>query len=374
MSVAGFCTAVYLAPLHATRTDRGGLPSEPDRDQAGGVRPVGHEWMAPSLLYTISILGAVALYMLLRPRNVSWKIIGTLLGFAAFGWFLAEMPAVLAPDEEGRPGFFYLVFSLISIGCAVRMITHSKPVYSALYFVLIVLSSAAMFLLLAAEFMAFALVIIYAGAILITYMFVLMLAQQSPTADDPTGQPEYDRMAREPAAAAIVGFILLAMLGNMATDGVESVGEPRVTADRAALEAVMDLNLMPLDLEEIVAERYPDAVIDWDDNREAVVIMDDRPMVRLIPEGATSPEFFELSLDDAPGNVQRVGLALVAVFPVSLELAGIILLLAMFGAVVLARRQIELGEDELRGMAGLRKIADYDSSEEDAGEGGGDRA
>ena len=40
-------------------------------------------------------------------------------------------------------------------------------------------------------------------------------------------------------------------------------------------------------------------------------------------------------------------------FPVSLELAGVILLMAMFGAVVLARRQIELGEDEIRESAGM---------------------
>ena len=52
-----------------------------------------------------------------------------------------------------------------------------------------------------------------------------------------------------------------------------------------------------------------------------------------------------------------VGLSLVADFPVSLELAGVILLLAMFGAVVLARKQIEIGEDEVREAAGMRRLA-----------------
>ena len=54
-----------------------------------------------------------------------------------------------------------------------------------------------------------------------------------------------------------------------------------------------------------------------------------------------------------PSNTQQVGWALVAVFPVSLEVAGVILLMAMFGAVVLARRQIELGEEEIRETAGI---------------------
>ena len=56
---------------------------------------------------------------------------------------------------------------------------------------------------------------------------------------------------------------------------------------------------------------------------------------------------------DSVDNVQLVGLDLVARYPASLELAGVILLMAMFGAVVLARRQIELGEDERRKAAGM---------------------
>jgi hypothetical protein len=56
---------------------------------------------------------------------------------------------------------------------------------------------------------------------------------------------------------------------------------------------------------------------------------------------------------DQPDNVHVVGLDLVARYPASLELAGVILLMAMFGAVVLARRQIELGEDDRRKAAGM---------------------
>ena len=66
----------------------------------------------------------------------------------------------------------------------------------------------------------------------------------------------------------------------------------------------------------------------------------------------------EVQLDPAarPGNTTEVGLALVADFPASLELAGVILTMAMFGAVVLARRQIELGEDQRREVMGMRRL------------------
>ena len=66
-----------------------------------------------------------------------------------------------------------------SVG-AIRVVTHPKPVYSALYFVLTVFASAGLFVLLWAEFMAAALVLIYAGAILVTYVFVIMLAAEAP--------------------------------------------------------------------------------------------------------------------------------------------------------------------------------------------------
>ncbi len=60
-----------------------------------------------------------------------------------------------------------------------RVVTHPAPVYSALYFILTVFASAGLFVLLSAGFMAAALVLIYAGAILITYVFVIMLASQA---------------------------------------------------------------------------------------------------------------------------------------------------------------------------------------------------
>ena len=77
-------------------------------------------------------------------------------------------------------------------------------------------------------------------------------------------------------------------------------------------------------------------------------------------------EAVPLPAEARPENVQRVGLALIAKFPVSLELAGVILLMAMFGAVILARRQIELTEDEKREAAGMRRLGHHDDAEERA--------
>ena len=159
--------------------------------------------MAPTILYSGCVLGAVALYLLLRPAPGAVKVIGILLGLGALGWIVKESAAAFGSPDEGAAEPFYVLFSLIAVASAVRMITHRRPVYSALYFVLVILSSAGLFLLLEAEFMAFALIIVYAGAVLITYLFVIMLAQQAPQAGQEEYKADYDLVPREPAAAAV---------------------------------------------------------------------------------------------------------------------------------------------------------------------------
>jgi NADH-quinone oxidoreductase subunit J len=282
-------------------------------------------WMDPAILpYLACLLGAAAIFLLLWANARPIKAAGIVLGIAAFAGLLAEVSKKLGIPGNGqgdaRPGAFFVIFSLIAVASAVRMITHHKPVYSALYFIMVVLSSAGLFLLLQAEFMAFALVIVYAGAILITYMFVLMLAQQTPEADNGGSQPAYDTVPREPLAAAIVGCIMLAIFTNMVF-----VGTPELTPSTGGGSA------------------------------------------GILPSDASA------------SNVQAVGVDLVHAFPVSLELAGVILLMAMFGAVVLARKQIELGEDEIREAAGMTRLglhadeADHAHASPSRGSGGGKR-
>jgi len=326
--------------------------------------------MEPTTLYTICVLGAAAMFLVMRPGRRAVKLIGAVLGLGAIAWFLAASVNIVAPETREKPELLYRIFTLIAIASAVRMITHSRPVYCALYFVMVVLSSAALFLLLAAEFMAFALIIVYAGAILVTYMFVLMLAQQSPDPDHPDAAA-YDRIPREPAAACVVGFLLLAVLGNVITLAPQEMTDPP-SAREAALAQIAELNDMPRQLEAVVEDRAPGAAVQWgEDGRAVSILNNETAVVSVIMPDDTVPTQLELSPEEAPGNVQLVGLALVAKFPVSLELAGIILLLAMFGAVVLARRQIELGEDELRVAAGYRRLAEEGDADPDAAKGGG---
>src|SRR5690606_11925251 len=104
-----------------------------------------------------------------------------------------------------------------------RVITHPRPVYAALFFILSILASAGLYLLLSAEFMTFALIIVYAGAILITYLFVIMLATEAPQAERLEALASYDRYSREPVWATIFGFLLLASFSVMMGRGAATL-------------------------------------------------------------------------------------------------------------------------------------------------------
>jgi NADH-quinone oxidoreductase subunit J len=200
--------------------------------------------MAPTILYSSCLLGAVALYLLLRPGPKIVKAVGILVGLGALAWVIAASVRAFGAPGEGAPQPFYVMFSLIAVAAAVRMITHHRPVYSALYFVLVVLSSAGLFLLLEAEFMAFALIIVYAGAILITYLFVIMLAQQAAEPGQEDQAAEYDVVPREPAAAAVIGFVMLALLSDMIFNGAADL-PPAPTASPGTRGGARDPGVDP---------------------------------------------------------------------------------------------------------------------------------
>jgi len=295
--------------------------------------------MPANVLYISCVLGAIAIYLLLRPRPAALKPVAVILGLGALGWVFRSSSLAAAVD---RPNLFFYIFSLIAIASAVRMITHRKPVYAALYFVMVVLSSAALFLLLEAEFMAFAMIIVYAGAILITYLFVLMLAHQAPQPGEDESQPDYDVIPREPAAAVAVGFIMLALLTDTIFQGVPQM-RPPPSPQQLQAESWQIVNLLP-DRIERSARREIDGFESFANSDPSVRMVGDTAYIDVIMTGSPQVVTVEAPLSALPENVERVGLALVAEFPVSLELAGVILLMAMYGAVIFARRQSEISE------------------------------
>jgi len=73
-----------------------------------------------------------------------------------------------------KTGLFYL-FSAVLLFAAFRVITARNPVYAALYLVLAFFQAAAVWILLKAEFLAISLVLVYVGAVMVLFLFVVMM-------------------------------------------------------------------------------------------------------------------------------------------------------------------------------------------------------
>ena len=148
------------------------------------------------------VLGFLAVYWLLPRGHREWVVPGAAAGAAALvcgGWFLIHR-------EFATPeAVLFYAFSGIAVLSGGLMLAQHNPVRSALAFALVVLSSCGLFLLLAAPFLMAATMIIYGGAIIITFLFVIMLAQQ-------IGMTSADQLSREPFLASLAGFVLLASL------------------------------------------------------------------------------------------------------------------------------------------------------------------
>lgn len=148
------------------------------------------------------LAGGAAIYLLLpRPRAypVSWGIGLGLLALVLAGTLLTRS-GVFSPET-----ILFWSFSTLAIIAGTLLVTQHNPARAALAFTLVVLSTCGLFLLLAAPFLMAATIIIYAGAIIVTFLFVIMLAAQSRLSDA-------DDRSREPLLTTLTGFILLGTL------------------------------------------------------------------------------------------------------------------------------------------------------------------
>jgi NADH-quinone oxidoreductase subunit J len=151
----------------------------------------------------VIIPGALCAYWLLpHSHGTSTKsrihTAGVVFGVLALLGILGQMSA----PEPFLTTLFFFVFTATALISAILVVTSANPIHSALWFASVVISTSGLFLLASAPFLAAGTVIVYAGAIIVTFLFVIMLAQME-------GRAIYDRAARAPATATMTCFLLL---------------------------------------------------------------------------------------------------------------------------------------------------------------------
>jgi NADH-quinone oxidoreductase subunit J len=71
--------------------------------------------------------------------------------------------------------FFFYIFASVAVASAVMVITSRNPVHSVLFLILCFFNAAGLFILLGAEFLAMILVVVYVGAVMVLFLFVVMM-------------------------------------------------------------------------------------------------------------------------------------------------------------------------------------------------------
>jgi NADH-quinone oxidoreductase subunit J len=103
----------------------------------------------------------------------------------------------------------FLIFAVAAVGCGINLVVQTHPISSALSLVGVMGSLAVLYLLLGAEFLAAAQMIVYAGAIMVLFIFVIMLLNAG--AEQKSGRSALARVLGIPALFALLGVVIFSI-------------------------------------------------------------------------------------------------------------------------------------------------------------------
>ncbi|MCZ6514298.1 MAG: NADH-quinone oxidoreductase subunit J [Acidobacteria bacterium] len=115
-------------------------------------------------------------------------------------------------------GILFYVFAVIAVAGGLAVILQRRPIYSELALIVVMVSLAVIYLLLGAEFMAAIQVLVYAGAIMVVFVFVIMLLNAGKEA--PTKKSVFARYLSLPVPAAFLGFVIYAVVTEYPRDSL----------------------------------------------------------------------------------------------------------------------------------------------------------
>jgi NADH-quinone oxidoreductase subunit J len=104
------------------------------------------------------------------------------------------------------PTILFFIFGIVLIGAALGVILSRNPVYSALLLVLCFFNSAVIWILLDAEFLGIVLVLVYVGAVMVLFLFVVMML------DVNLERLRSDFVGYWPLTVAVAGFVVFAII------------------------------------------------------------------------------------------------------------------------------------------------------------------
>ncbi len=249
------------------------------------------------VLWAVGILWLMPRKQTGKPRPQLPGVLIVAAGLVTFCLSCGKSESELADDV------MFWVFAIGALMSGVLMITARNPVYAALWFALATLSTCGLFLLQHAPFLAAATIIVYAGAVIVTFLFVIMLAQQS-------GAAGYDQRSSQSLLATISAFVLLGALSLTLQSEKIDIARPVVAAESKAATGGMSILSLNLSAEPV-------------------------DIVPLLPGNLMS----KADAKHPVGDLQGLGKSLFGDYLFAVELAGTLLLVASIGAIAIAPRR-----------------------------------
>ncbi len=147
----------------------------------------GATWFATTdvRLITACICLTIGLFILMPgARRHAWRVPGAIVGGVGVALLLLLVPG----SYLSVTAVSFALIASMTIVSAVGTVSSKSPIYCAIWFALTLFGVGSLLLINGAQFLGIATVAVYAGAIVVTLLFVLMLAQ-------PEGHTNYDRIS-----------------------------------------------------------------------------------------------------------------------------------------------------------------------------------
>jgi NADH-quinone oxidoreductase subunit J len=200
---------------------------------------------------------------------------------------------------SNMPFLVFFIVGTVAVASAILVISMRNPVHSALFLLLTFLCVAILFVIKSAEFVAAVQVLVYAGGIMVLFLFVVMLINVRHL-------PEERVLSQFWKGGLAVGVGLLILFAAIVRPGVyhEPTGSPK-------------------DLRTVKTYRMKKVTN---------------------PDGSVTRQ--RVARKTVVGNSEAVGMALYREYLVPFEVASLFLLVAMIGAIVIGKRELSALEEE----------------------------
>jgi NADH-quinone oxidoreductase subunit J len=143
----------------------------------------------------------------------------------------------------------FTIFAVLCVAGALNLLLQRHPINSALSLIVVMTSLAVLYLLLGAEFLAAAQVIVYSGAIMVLFTFVIMLLNAGK--EERTHGSKLAYIAGFPGAAALLGLLAFIFISHRGDYGQVRLGEYLATTSDLSRVLFRDL-LLPFEVTSVL--------------------------------------------------------------------------------------------------------------------------